>query len=104
MMSPLGPILGTLGVGGVIGYAAGLAVKSAGRLIGCALGVVFILMQLLAYYGLAEWHWEAIGNVISGPGASTVHTTTGALWKVLTYNLPFTGGFAAGFYLGLRRG
>jgi len=104
MTDVLGPVLGTLGVGGLLGYAAGLAIKSVGRLIGCALGIVFILMQLLAFYGFAEWHWEAIGNVIAGPGVDTVHTATGALWKVLTYNLPFTGGFATGFYLALRRG
>jgi len=104
MTGYLGPILGTLGVGGLLGYGAGLAVKSVSRLLGCALGVVFILMQLLAYYGFAEWHWGAIANTVSGPGATAVHTVTGGLWKILTYNLPFTGGFAGGFYLALRRG
>ena len=103
MTDVLGALLGSLGVGGVIGYAAGVAVKSIGKLIGCALGIVFILMQLLAYYGIAEWHWDAIGNTIAGPGADAARTATGALWKVLTYNLPFTGGFAAGFFLALRR-
>ncbi len=103
MMNFLGPVLGTLGIGGAIGYAAGLAVKSFGKLIGCALGIVFILMQLLAYYGIAEWHWDAIANTVAGPGAEAARTAAGALWKVLSYNLPFTGGFAGGFYLGLRR-
>jgi len=95
--------MGTLGVGGLLGYGAGTAIKSVSRMLGCMLGVVFILMQVLAYYGLAQWHWDRIGDLISGPGAHAAHAAGGWLWKVLTYNLPFAGGFGAGFYLAMRR-
>jgi uncharacterized membrane protein (Fun14 family) len=102
-MTSLGVILSTLGVGGLLGWFTGTAVKTMSRLLGCLLGVLFILMQVLAYYGLAEWHWEAIGEFIMGPAATAADVATTKLWAILTYNLPFSGGFATGFYIGLRR-
>ncbi|MGC9319113.1 MAG: FUN14 domain-containing protein [Armatimonadota bacterium] len=102
-MISLPAIVSTLGVGGLLGYGAGVAVRSVTRLLGCLIGVLFILMQVLAYYGLAEWHWDRIGELVTGPAASAAQAASAKLWKILTYNLPFTGGFAAGFYLALRR-
>jgi uncharacterized membrane protein (Fun14 family) len=102
-MLSIGAILSILGVGGVFGFFAGMAVRQLSRMAGCMLGIVFILMQLLAYYGLAEWHWNRIADFVMGPAATAAGSATGGLWKILTYNFPFTSGFAAGFYLGLRR-
>ncbi len=102
-MGILTVVLSTLGVGGLLGYGAGTAVKTVSRLVSCLIGVIFILMQVAAYYGLAEWHWDRIGDMISGPGASAAHAASGWLWKVMTYNLPFAGGFGAGFFLAIRR-
>lgn len=102
-MTPFTVVLSTLGVGGLLGYFAGHAVKTMSRMAGCLLGVLFILMQLLAYYGLAQWNWDVIGEFIMGPGADAATTATARLWTILTYNLPFGGGFAAGFFLGMRR-
>ncbi len=102
-MLSLPAILSTLGVGGLFGYGAGVAIRSVTRLVGCMIGVLFILMQVLAYYGLAEWHWDKIGQFVTGPGASAAQSVSHGLWKVLTYNLPFSGGFAAGFWLAMRR-
>jgi len=102
-MTSLSVILSTLGVGGLLGYFTGTAVKTMSRLLGCLLGILFILMQLLAYYGFAEWNWGLISEWIMGPGASAADAATTKLWTILTYNLPFTGGFATGFYIGFRR-
>ena len=102
-MTSLSVILSTLGVGGLLGWFSGVAVKTVSRLVGCMLGLVFILMQVLAYYGIAEWHWDVISNFISGPAATAAGVASSKLWTILTYNLPFAGGFATGFYLGLRR-
>jgi len=100
-MDSLFPVLGTLGIGGVLGWAAAHFLKTAGRLLGCLLGLIFILMQLLAYYGIAEWHWDALAKA-AAPAAAAAQHGGNLLWKILTYNLPFTGGFAAGFYWGLK--
>lgn len=102
-MVSLSVILSTLGVGGVLGFFTGTAVKTMSRLLGCLLGVLFILMQLLAYYGFAQWNWDALAEFFAGPAATAADAATTRLWTILTYNLPFTGGFATGFYIGLRR-
>lgn len=102
-MLSLTTILSILGIGGLLGYGAGVVVRSVTRLVGCLIGVVFILMQVAAYYGLAEWHWDRIADLITGPGATAARGLSAALWKILTYNLPFSGGFAAGFYLAMKR-
>jgi len=91
-----------LGIGGVLGYCAGLAIKTVGKMIGCMIGLMFILMQVLAYYGVAQWHWEAVQRHTPQIQHAAHHAASG-LWKVLTYNLPFTGGFGAGFYMAMRR-
>ncbi len=96
------PVAGTLGVGGLLGWATACFLKSAGRLMGCAVGLVFVLMQLLAYYGLAEWRWDLIAPVVDKAG-EVAKSSSGTLWKILTYNLPFSGGFGAGFWLALKR-
>lgn len=100
-MDSLLPFVGTLGIGGLLGWAAATFIKTTARLVGCVIGLVFVLMQVLAYYGIAQWHWEALAHA-AGPLSHAVHAGGGTLWKILTYNLPFTGGFGAGFWWGLR--
>jgi len=94
------PIVGCLGLGGLLGWSAAYFIKSVGRVVGCIVGALFILLQVLAYYGLAEIHWERVAQV--APPAEVASGALHFLWKILTYNLPFTGGFAAGFWRGWR--
>lgn len=96
------PLVGTLGVGGFLGWAAANFIKTAGRIIGCLVGLVFVLMQVLAYYGIAEWHWDTLAPVVEGVSGAA-KSSGGTLWKILTYNLPFSGGFGAGFWLTMKR-
>ncbi len=101
-MDKLVAVAASLGTGGVLGWSAAYALKTVGRMLSCLLGIVFILLQVLAYYGVAEIHWDAVARLIDVRQAAPAFFH--ALWKVLTYNLPFTGGFAAGFWLAMRRG
>ena len=96
------PIVATLGIGGILGWSAAHALKTVGRMLGCLLGLVFILAQVLAYYGIAEWHWDLLHKAV-GPATHAAKASGGLLWKILTYNLPFAGGFAAGFWWGIRK-
>ncbi len=94
-------VLGALGIGGILGYAAASFVKVATRIVAIVLGFVFIVIQVLAHYGCLEVHWDAVQNLM--PSASTAaQTGFSALWKILVFNLPFTGGFAAGFWYGWK--
>jgi uncharacterized membrane protein (Fun14 family) len=101
-MDWLFPLAGTLGIGGLLGWAAATFLKTTARLFGCLLGLVFILMQVLAYYGIAEWHWDLLHKAVE-PATHAAKASSGLLWKIMTYNLPFTGGFAAGFWWGMKR-
>ncbi len=94
-------VLGTLGIGGLLGWGAAHALRTVGRMLGCLLGVVFILAQVLAYYGIAEIHWDKVAQ--AAPSTDVASHGFRALWKIMTYNLPFTGGFGAGFWLGMKR-
>ncbi len=98
-MDTLLPVAVTLGFGGLLGYCTGVFLKRTVRLLGCLLGLAFIAMQLLAYYGYAEWHWDAIARHTTPAAQAAGHF----LWKLIHYNMPFTGGFAAGFFLAVRR-
>jgi uncharacterized membrane protein (Fun14 family) len=95
-------IIGTLGIGGVLGYCAGLAIKTVGKIVGCLIGLLFILIQVLAYYHIAEWHWEAVQKHSPQIQHGAQHAWSG-LWTVLTYNLPFTGGFGVGFWMAMKK-
>lgn len=96
------PIAAVLTVGGILGYAAATFLKTVSKVAGCLIGFLFVLMQFLAYTGVIEWHWEVLQQYF-GPAGEAVQSSASTLWKILTYNLPFTGGFATGFYVGLRR-
>lgn len=100
-MNSILPAVATLGVGGVLGWSAAHALKTVGKMLGCLLGVVFILLQILAYYGIAEIHWDKAAQ--AAPATQIASEGFRVLWKVLTYNLPFTGGFGAGFWLGIKK-
>jgi uncharacterized membrane protein (Fun14 family) len=94
----LTPILATLGFGGLVGFVTGIFAKQSVRLVGCILGLVFVLMQLMAYYGMASWHW----NEIAKHAMPATQHAGAFFWKVVRYNLPFSGGFATGFYMAWR--
>lgn len=101
----LGAPIATLGFGGVAGLIVGYTAKKVTKLVALVLGLAFILLQLLAYEGLITINWIAVQST-----AETVWTNPQGLtladraWHVLSANLPFGGGFLAGFILGFKLG
>lgn len=102
MLEQLVPGLGAVGLGGLLGYGVGIAFRSAARTLGCLLGVLFILLQVLAYYKIVEIDWAALAHQAK-PAAKVAETGLSKFWQIVTYNLPFGGGFAAGAAWALRR-
>jgi uncharacterized membrane protein (Fun14 family) len=102
LLDRLVPGLGFLGLGGLLGYAVGLAFKSAAKALGCLLGLVFILLQVLAYYHVISLDWTQLAHHAQ-PAQHFAESGLDKLWHIATYNLPFGGGFAAGLALALRR-
>lgn len=101
----LGIDLPTLGFGGIAGLAVGYTAKKVTKLAALLLGITFVVVQALAYLGLIQVNWGEVERF-----ATTVNTTAdggtlaGKAWEIVTANLPFGGGFVAGFAVGLKLG
>jgi len=99
-----GPLAG-LGFGGLLGAAVGYTVKKIAKLTALFLGFTFILIQGLVWLGYVDVDWAAVQDM-----ATTVWRTPDGTtlldrgWEILRANLPFGGGFVAGFALGLKLG
>ena len=99
------PVASQLGVGLVAGFAVGYALKKVGKLLAVAVGLVFVVVQVLAYQGLLTVHWgEVEARVDPLLRIDSLEGTWRSLVELLTYNLAFAGAFVPGLVLGLRRG
>jgi len=94
------PFVGTLGFGGLMGYAVGYAAKKVTKLALIGMGILFFLVQYLVYKGFATVDWGSVaqhgGEAAKGGGLG--------FWKIVTYNVPLGAGFVAGILLGFRKG
>ncbi|SMB91036.1 Uncharacterized membrane protein, Fun14 family [Deinococcus hopiensis KR-140] len=102
LLDALRPLLPDFSVGALLGFATGLALKKVGRAVLLALGLLFIALQLLAYFDLVTVNWPRL-QALSEPWLRQ-GGELGSRWlmRVLTANLPFAGAFTAGLLLGLR--
>ena len=99
------PLASQLGVGLVAGFAVGYALKKVGKLVAVAVGLVFVVVQVLAWQGFLTVNWgEVQARVDPMLEVSSLESTWRTLVGVLTYNLAFAGAFVPGLILGLRRG
>lgn len=99
------PFVEQLGFGAVAGFAAGFALKKVGKLVAIAVGLLFVIVQVLAYYGYVSINWGAVQSSVD---PMLTPTALGAAWKtvlsVLTYNIAFAAAFVPSFVWGLKRG
>lgn len=94
------PFVGTLGFGGLMGYAVGYAAKKVSKLALIGMGVLFFLIQYLVYKGFATVDWAKVA-------AAGGHAAKGGsllFWKIVTHNVSLGAGFIAGIILGFKRG
>lgn len=99
------PFLQQLTFGGVAGFAAGYALKKVGKLVAIAVGLLFVVLQLLAFNNLVTVNWaEVQGRVEPYFTADSLEEAWRGLVRVLTYNVTFAAAFVPGLVFGLRRG
>jgi uncharacterized membrane protein (Fun14 family) len=105
VLNTLTPYLGQLSFGGLAGFATGYALKKIGRVALVIFGLLFMTLQILAYFGFVEINWLRIQK-IADPllEKERLQSFWDGLVGVLTLNLPFVGAFIPGFFLGLRFG
>lgn len=99
----LGPV-GGLSFGGVVGLAVGYTTKKIGKIVLLGIGLIVILLQVLAYSELIQIDWGAVQNAATDAWETPDGTLADRGWEVVTNNLPFGGGFVAGFALGFKMG
>ena len=103
--SLVGAPLASLGFGGAAGLVVGYAAKKVTKAVALLLGLLFILLQVLAYNDLITVNWTAVQHtaqqVWTDPSGMTLADRG---WNILSANLPFGGGFVTGFALGFKLG
>lgn len=98
----LSSLLPDLSFGGLLGFAAGYAIKKVGLIALFIVGAIFILVQLLAYQGLLTVNWLRV-QALAEPALRQGGEQLGSwMLRVLQTNLPFGGAFVAGLLIGLR--
>lgn len=101
----LAPFLEQLSFGAIAGFAAGYALKKLGKLVAFAVGLLFIALQLLAFYGFVTINWGELRTRVDPLlEAESLQQFWRGLLGVLTYNITFAAAFVPGFVFGLRRG
>lgn len=104
-LETFGPFVQQLSFGAVAGFAAGYALKKVGKLAALIVGLLFVFVQVLAYYGFVTIDWVEVQNRVN-PLLETeaLNSVWQGLVNVLTYNVTFAAAFIPALVLGLRRG
>ncbi len=100
----MGPLAG-MGFGGLAGAVVGYTAKKLTKMLAFLLGGLFIAIQLLAYYGFIQVDWVAVQSTAEQAMQSEDgRTVAERAWQILSANLPWGGGFVAGFVVGFKLG
>eukprot|EP00441_Pelagodinium_beii_P014796 CAMPEP_0197665394 /NCGR_PEP_ID=MMETSP1338-20131121/59201_1 /TAXON_ID=43686 ORGANISM="Pelagodinium beii, Strain RCC1491" /NCGR_SAMPLE_ID=MMETSP1338 /ASSEMBLY_ACC=CAM_ASM_000754 /LENGTH=113 /DNA_ID=CAMNT_0043244187 /DNA_START=191 /DNA_END=532 /DNA_ORIENTATION=- len=108
------PIGETISVGGVLGLCSGFVLKKVGKAAAVIVGGIFCLQQGLAYQGYVTVNWDKIEkdfkevldlNKDGKVDAKDLNSGYLQTLKILQSNTAgLSGGFGAGFLLGVRYG
>lgn len=96
---PVRSIAEQLGVGGVLGFTTGFAIRKLGRIVAFFVGTEICILQYLAYRQWLVMDWRRIAKDLQPKLDRSV-------WRagvdIVLYKLPFASAFSAGMAAGLR--
>ncbi len=99
------PWIEQIAFGAVAGFVAGYALKKVGKLVAIALGLLFIVVQLLAWTGFLSVNWVVVQEQVDPLlRADSLEQAWRGLLTLLTHNIPFAAAFVPAFVIGLKRG
>jgi len=102
MSEVLTPIVYQLGIGGVLGFFVGYAVKKITKIIAAIIGLISLLFIYLGYEGIINVNYDKLAQMIENlMGTASQATTT---LTPIVANLPFAGSFIAGMAVGVKLG
>ena len=102
MSEVLTPVVYQLGVGGVLGFFAGYAVKKLTKLIAAAAGLLALLLIYLGYEGIITVNYDKLAEKVQIL-IGVVSQAPSMITPIIS-SLPFAGSFLAGAALGLKFG
>ncbi|KAG2450787.1 hypothetical protein HYH02_004624 [Chlamydomonas schloesseri] len=107
-----GPILTNLGFSGCVGAAAGIALKKVGQFLAVCVGLLFLMVQGLAYTGFITVNWANVHTTVTHvldvnkdgklDADDFKHMMNSGL-GVLSQGVPSVGGFLGGFLLAIKQ-
>jgi uncharacterized membrane protein (Fun14 family) len=102
----LTPLATQLGMGGIIGFVVGYALKKLFKLIIVLIVIFFVILQYLAYTGFIVVNYDQILIRFQGFAQSFLQLGSGgfAISTLLQANIPFIGAFIVGLGVGLKVG
>jgi uncharacterized membrane protein (Fun14 family) len=104
-LSTVAPYLQQLTFGAVAGFVVGYSLKKVGKVVAIAIGIVFVIIQVLAYLGFITVNWvEVQGRFDPLLEPRSLNRAWKALVGLLTYNITFAAAFVPALIIGLKRG
>ncbi|MDY6769786.1 MAG: FUN14 domain-containing protein [Candidatus Nanohaloarchaea archaeon] len=100
---PVEGLAAELGTGAVLGAISGYAAKKVTKMVAVIAGLAIIVAKWLESRGIVSIDWAGVGGGFIDVG-TTAADAAPPLLDTLVSTLGLGGGFAAGFYLGFRRG
>jgi uncharacterized membrane protein (Fun14 family) len=105
MSTYFGALIQQLGFGGIMGYCVGYFSKKVAKTMMLLVGLLFICIQILAYYQFVEPHWDKAAQAVEhGAKSGVFDHVFGSFMKLLVRNLPFGAAFIGGFWMGMKKG
>ena len=92
-----------LGVGFLLGFAVGYALKKIAKLALIILGFIILVILFLHYKGIIVVNYDILAQTTSEI-LQIVKSKLSGLIGFIGVNVPFAGGFMAGFIIGLKKG
>lgn len=97
----VGSVLPVVGLGGVLGWSVGYFLKKSLKVGAVVAAMIFVGVQLLAHLGYVTVDFAVMASDFTTLADQDLFD---GVWHLLSRNLPFGGGFAAGFALGFMTG
>ncbi|RJS93403.1 hypothetical protein CW705_01625 [Candidatus Bathyarchaeota archaeon] len=102
MSELLSPLVYQLGIGGILGFFAGYAIKKLTKLVAAVIGTLALLLIYLGYEGIIAINYDVLIEKIQGL-LGIVGEAPNIITPIIS-SLPFAGSFLAGAALGLKLG
>ena len=104
-LSTVAPYLQQLTFGAVAGFLVGYSLKKVGKFVAIIVGLLFVAVQTLAYFGFLTVNWGQVqGTVDPLLEPDSINDMWRGLVSLLTYNITFAVAFVPALVIGLKRG